>query len=77
MVPTRWQENCKKSQSRVLRSSFPCFIEMSSQISSIYLVDRVTASNLKYFEILFRGNNEILLRNASLLLNDLQVLDII
>ena len=49
MVPTRWQENRKKSQLTVLRSSLSCFLEMSSQISCSYLGDRVTASNLKSF----------------------------
>ena len=49
MVPTRWQENCKKSQLRVLLSSLSGFLEMSSQISCIYLGDRVTASNLEPF----------------------------
>ena len=36
-------------KSVLLRSSLPCFLEMSSQISCIYLGDRVTASNLKSF----------------------------
>ena len=49
MVTTRWQEKCNKSQWRVLRNSPPCFLEISSQISCIYLEDRVPASNLKYF----------------------------
>ena len=49
MVPTHWQENRKKSQLTLLRSSLSCFLEMSLQISCIYLGDRVTASNLKSF----------------------------
>ena len=49
MARTRPQENCNKSQLKVLRSSLPCFLEISSQISWIYLEDIVTASNLKYF----------------------------
>ena len=49
MVPTRWQENCKKSQLRVLGNSLSCLLEMSSQISCNYLGGRVTASNLKSF----------------------------
>ena len=49
MVRTRSQENCNKSQLEVIRSSLPCFLEISSQISCIYLEDSVTASNLKYF----------------------------
>ena len=49
MVPTLCQETRKKSQLKVLRSSLSCFLEMSSQISCIYLGDLVTASNLKSF----------------------------
>ena len=49
MVPTHWQENRKKSQLTVVRSSLSCFLGMASQISCINLGDRVTASNLKSF----------------------------
>ena len=47
MASSRWQENCKKPQLTIIRSSISCFLEMSSQILRIYLGDRVTASNLK------------------------------
>jgi len=50
--PTRWQENCRKLQWRVLRSSLPGFLELSSQILCTYLEDRVTASKL---EVLYDG----------------------
>ena len=49
MVPTRWQENCTKSQLKVLLSSLSCFLERSSQTSCIYVDSRGTASNLKSF----------------------------
>ena len=42
------QEVTTDVQWRVLRS-LPCFLDMSSQILCIYLEDRVTASNFKYF----------------------------
>ena len=49
MVPTRWQENCTKSQLKVLLSSLSCFLERSSQTSCIYVDSRGTASSLKSF----------------------------
>ena len=49
MVTTHWQENCKKSQLTVFRSSISCFFEMFSQVSHMYLGDRVKVLNLKSF----------------------------